>query len=62
MTQKELLYIEDDISHEQIIIEVLVETINCLEDESLCTFLKKELKSHRDTKDSIMKFLKECAK
>ena len=60
MTQKELLYIEDAISHEQIISNVIKESLNCLEDEELIAFMKKEQKRHDSMKKRLIKFLKEC--
>ena len=59
MTQKELLYIEDAIGHEKNIIAVCEESINFLEDESLITFLKNELKKHTNMKDKLMNLLEE---
>ena len=39
MTQKELLYIEDAIGHENTIIDVCQHTIDTLDDEKLISFL-----------------------
>ena len=44
MTQKELLYVEDAIGHEQNVGQIVSEAINMLEDKNLQTFLKSELK------------------
>ena len=46
MTQKELNYVEDAIKHENNIISICEETIDCLEDENLANFMKDELKKH----------------
>jgi hypothetical protein len=46
MTQKELLYVEDAIGHEQNIISIVTETINNLEDKKLKDFMKKKLNEH----------------
>ncbi len=59
MTQKELLYLEDAIGHEQNIIKIVEETINNLSDKSLVSFLKSELKKHKSTKDKLIKLLEE---
>jgi len=61
MTQKELLYVEDAIGHEKNIIAVCKETINCLEDDNLVSFLSAEVKKHENMKEKLMKFLKEKA-
>ena len=61
MTQKELLYIEDAISHEKIISDMITQSLNFIEDENLASFLKGELKKHEALKNKMMKFLKECA-
>ena len=47
MTQKELLYVEDAIGHEQNVGQIVSETINMLEDKNLQAFLKSELKKHQ---------------
>ena len=57
MTQKELLYVEDAIKHEQTIIDVCYESINMLEDEDLCSFMKSEVKKHLKTKEKLMRLL-----
>ena len=57
MTGKELNYVEDAISHEQNIIKILLESINLLEDESLVSFMEKELKTHEKTLSHLLKEL-----
>lgn len=59
MTQKELLYLEDAIGHENNIISIVNETINCLEDEELVSFLEKELSGHKSTLKRLMKKLED---
>lgn len=61
MTQKELLYVEDAIGHEDNIISIVEESINMLEDEDLAEFLTKELKGHRSRREKLMKCLEEKA-
>ena len=46
MTQKELLYFDDAISHEQNICSYIKYAIANLEDSKLIEFMKKELKNH----------------
>ena len=57
MTQKELLYVEDAIGHEQNVGQIVIETIHLLEDKSLQTFLKSELKKHQATLAKLMNLL-----
>ena len=47
MTEKELLYVEDAICHEDSVIAYLNDMVNGLEDESLVSFVKKETKKHQ---------------
>lgn len=61
MTQKELLYVEDAIGHEKNIISICEETINMLEDESLITFLKSELKKHKAMKEKLINELEDLS-
>ena len=46
MTQKELLYMEDAINHEQSIISICKDLINNLKDDNLISFIKKEIRKH----------------
>ena len=62
MTQKELLYVEDAIGHEQNVGQIVTETINLLEDKSLQTFLKSELKKHQATLARLTNLLEDEAK
>ena len=59
MTQKELLYVEDAIGHEQNVGQIIMETINLLQDKSLQTFLKSELKKHQAIEAKLMTLLEE---
>ena len=54
MTQKELLYVEDAIGHEGVIINVLTETLNYLEDPNLISFMEKELKLHEGFQEKLV--------
>lgn len=59
MTQKELLYVEDAIGHEDSIIKIVNDTISCISDKKLCLFLKKEVKKHQKLKEKLLTILKE---
>ena len=59
MTQKELLYVEDAIGHEQSIIKICNESINTLDDDNLISFLKNEIKLHTSIKEKLINILKE---
>ncbi len=61
MTQKELLYLEDAISHEEILIQVLEDSINKINDEKIAKFLKKEQKKHDTYKMKLMSFMEDMA-
>ena len=54
MTQKELLYIEDAIGHEKNIQCIINESVNYLEDQTLVSFMKKELKKHQMMEQKLM--------
>ena len=57
MTQKELLYVEDAIGHENSIIEIITESINSMDDDKLINFLEKDLKKHEDIKNKLFNLL-----
>lgn len=57
MTQKELLYVEDAIGHEQNLIKILNETINLLQNVELKNFLSGQLKIHQNIKTELMNLL-----
>ena len=59
MTQKELLYVEDAIGHEQSIISILDETANNLEDEDLASFISKQITKHDNIREKLMNLLEE---
>lgn len=54
MTQKELLYIEDAIGHENNIIKICEETIKFLQDDNLKTFIQNEISKHTTMKEKLM--------
>ncbi len=61
MTQKELLYVEDAIGHEQNIKSIINESINLMEDNNLISFLNKEYKKHDAMEKKLVKLLEECS-
>lgn len=60
MTQKELLYMEDAIGHETNLIAICTYTIDSLNDKSLKTFMKSELKKHENLKQKLMTVLEDA--
>ena len=61
MTQKELLYVEDAIGHEENMICIIKDTINNLSSKDLVNFLKTELKKHETQKQKLLNKLEELA-
>lgn len=61
MTQKELLYMEDAIEHETNLIEIATLSIENIEDKTLKTFMKGQLKKHQSLKDKLMKIMEDTA-
>ncbi len=61
MTQKELLYVEDAIGHENNIICILEDSIRKLKDKDLISFLEKEQKKHKDMCKKLYKCLEDKA-
>lgn len=61
MTQKELLYMEDAIKHEQNIIAIITETITMLESDDLISFLEREIKSHSKLCDKLLNVMEGVA-
>ena len=59
MTQKELLYVEDAIGHEQNIESIIKESINYLEDDKLISFMNKELKKHQAMEKKLVQMLED---
>lgn len=62
MTQKELLYMEDAIMHEENTIQICNFIIESLEDAELQSFMKKQCRKHADIKEKLLNILKECSK
>ena len=61
MTQKELLYIEDAIEHESIIIKILEDTKNRLDDDELISFIDTNINTHTTMKENLINKLEEKA-
>ncbi len=61
MTQKELLYVEDAIEHESIIIKILEDTKNKLDDEKLISFIDTNINTHTTMKENLINKLEEKA-
>ena len=60
MTQKELLYMEDAISHEKIMIDILNDMITKCNDK-IANYFQKEIEKHQNLKSELMEKLKEKA-
>lgn len=59
MTQKELLYFEDAISHEQNLSSYIEFAIANIKDEKLVEFFEKELKNHEMLQSKLIAKLEE---
>ena len=59
MTQKELLYVEDAINHENNIISICSETVSLLEDDDLVSFIEKEANKHERMLEKLNNLLEE---
>ena len=57
MTQKELLYVEDAIMHENNIIKICESNIDTLENDELISFFEKEIKKHSTIHKKLMNLL-----
>ncbi len=54
MTEKELLYLEDAIGHEQNIISICELILDNLEDKTLITFMDSEANKHSQILDNLV--------
>ena len=57
MTQKELLYVEDAIGHEDEMINILEYSITKTNDKELISYLEDEVKNHENLKTKLIKKL-----
>lgn len=60
MTQKELLYIEDAIHHEENTIKIIDYFIDSLSSDEIVSFMQKESKKHSKIKNNLINLLEEC--
>jgi len=61
MTQKELLYMEDAIGHEQNLDTILTNYSDVVENKNLKSFLKKLAKKHQNLEKNLLKVMEEIA-
>ncbi len=61
MTQKELLYVEDAIGHENSLMKICEDIKENLDDENLISFMEDEISKHQELHDRLLKLLKENA-
>ncbi len=59
MTQKELLYVEDAVGHEDSIIKILNQSLEFLSDDKLITFIEEEIEKHEDLKQGLLNLLED---
>lgn len=57
MTQKELLYFEDAISHEDIITKIIRDNLISIQDDNIISFMNNELNIHQNLKKDLMRVL-----
>lgn len=57
MTQKELLYVEDAIMHENNIINICEDMVNTLDNDELSDFIDNEIGIHTGIKENLMSLL-----
>ena len=57
MTQKELLYYEDAIGHEDNIIKIITESINDITDLELASFMENEKNKHNEMREKLLNIL-----
>ena len=53
MTQKELLYLEDAIGHEDTIIKICEDAVNMFDDDELISFMQNEINNHNEIKSRL---------
>ena len=62
MSEKELLYLEDALGHEKILIELGEYAKKSFKDDKLILFMENELRIHKEYCHKLMKFLEGEAK
>lgn len=61
MTQKELLYLEDAIGHEQSLAQICEDEKSKLKDSTLVSFINNEVNVHKEIHETLLNLLKEEA-
>ena len=61
MTQKDLLYIVDAVTHEQNLISLWNNYSNLIEDTKAYNLINKEIKKHEDIKEKILKVMEDIS-
>ena len=59
MTQKELLYVEDAIGHEQTVVAACSSIVEQLEDEELIDYMNNEINTHQEMLNDLVKALED---
>ena len=59
MTEKELLYVEDAIKHEQSIIKICNIMVKSMKDDNLISFLKKQIRKHTSMYELLLKTMED---
>ncbi|MBO5530430.1 MAG: hypothetical protein J5970_03435 [Bacilli bacterium] len=59
MTQKELLYVEDAIMHENNIINICEDMVNTLDNDELSDFIDNEIGIHTGIRENLMGLLED---
>ena len=57
MTQKELLYLEDAIGHEDNIVKICSESLKNMQDKELISFIENEIDLHQTKKQKLISIL-----
>ena len=61
MTQKELLYVEDAVMHQENILKIIENLTKNMESAELLSFMDEQKKSHQNIYNNLMDLIKEKA-
>ena len=61
MTQKDLLYLEDAVKHEDNLINICTYYLEISEDKNIIDFIKHQIKKHHNIKDQLLNTMEEIA-
>ncbi len=61
MTQKDLLYMEDAVSHEANLINIFNYYLEIVEDSNLKSFIKNQIKKHDNLKTKVLKTMEDIS-